>query len=96
MERVEDDSTMWVPICCGRVMRHRMFPGAAGATAAASLTCSACGKHILLGPEPIASMPDYGNGSRVIRLLGTPSGSTLKAPAGSVVPPSGMGDETMA
>jgi hypothetical protein len=89
-----DDSTMWVPICCGQVMRHRMLPGPGGAAAAATLGCGTCGKHITLGPEPAAALKEYGEGSLLIRLLGTPRAASPKSAAATAA--AHLDDETRA
>jgi hypothetical protein len=94
--RFMDDSTMWVPICCGKVMRHGQFPGQQGKIAAGMLTCGSCGKHIALEPQPAASLSDYAPGSRVILLLGTPRAADRKAKAAEATTGEAQaGDETL-
>ena len=48
----DNASTMWVPVCCGRVMRCNMFRQADGG-AYAALVCSVCNKNITLEQEPL-------------------------------------------
>jgi hypothetical protein len=68
---VDNASTMWVPVCCGRVMRCNMFRlGDGGAYAA--LVCAVCNKNITLEPEPLAAASTFGEGSSVLSLIGSP------------------------
>jgi hypothetical protein len=90
-----EDSTMWVPICCGRVMRHSQFPGQGGKFAAAMLTCGSCGKHITLEPQAASSLQDYGQGSHLFTVLGTIRASERKAHAGQSAGAGELGDETL-
>jgi len=64
-------STMWVPVCCGRVMRCNMFKQAGGGTYAA-LVCTVCNKNITLEQEPAAAANKFGEGSSVLSLIGSP------------------------
>lgn len=64
-------STMWVPVCCGRVMRCNMFRQADGG-AYAALVCTVCNKNIALEQEPLASAHKFGSGSNILNLLGSP------------------------
>ena len=70
MTSTENNASMWVPVCCGRVMRYNTL--GVGAEAKGGLVCTACGKHIALEPEPVASLSTYGKGSKVMSVLGTP------------------------
>jgi hypothetical protein len=67
----DNSSTMWVPVCCGRVMRCNMFRQPGGGTYAA-LVCTVCNKNITLEQEPLAAANDFGEGSAVLSLLGSP------------------------
>ncbi len=67
----EQASTMWVPVCCGRVMRCNMFRQADGGSYAA-LLCTVCNKNITLEQEPAGSANDFGEGSKILNLLGSP------------------------
>jgi len=64
-------STMWVPVCCGRVMRCNMFRQADGG-AYAALVCTQCNKNITLEQESLADTEKFGEGSNVLSLLGSP------------------------
>lgn len=64
-------STMWVPVCCGRVMRCNMFRQAGGG-AYAALVCPVCNKNITLEQEPLASANSFGAGSQLLSLMGSP------------------------
>jgi hypothetical protein len=64
-------STMWVPVCCGRVMRCNLFRQADGG-AYAALVCTVCNKNITLEQEPLASAKNFGEGSQVFSLMGSP------------------------
>lgn len=64
-------STMWVPVCCDRVMRCNMFRQAGGG-AYAALVCSICNKTITLEQESLAAANNFGEGSSVLNLLGAP------------------------
>jgi hypothetical protein len=64
-------STMWVPVCCGRVMRFNKFRQADGG-AYAALVCSQCNKNITLEQEPMATASEFGEGSTVLNLIGSP------------------------
>jgi len=63
-------STMWVPVCCGRVMRCNMFRQADG-EAYAALVCTQCSKTITLEQQPLAAASNF-EGSSVLSLLGAP------------------------
>jgi hypothetical protein len=63
--------TMWVPVCCARVMRCNMFRQPDGG-AYAALVCATCNKTITLEQEPAASAESLGEGSSVLSLIGSP------------------------
>ncbi len=67
----DEASTMWVPVCCGRVMRCNMFRQAHGEPYAA-LVCTSCNKTITLEQEPLADANSFGEGSKVLNLIGSP------------------------
>ena len=67
----DDSSKIWVPICCGRVMRCNMFRQADGGTYAA-LVCSVCNKNITLEQESRAAADKFGEGSNILSLMGSP------------------------
>jgi len=67
----DNASTMWVPVCCGRAMRCNMFRQVGGG-AFAALVCSVCNKNITLEQEPLAAAKNFGEGSTVLNLIGSP------------------------
>jgi hypothetical protein len=67
----DQTSTIWVPVCCGRVMRCNMFRQADGG-AYAALVCTLCNKTITLEQEPLAAANAFGEGSNVLSLIGSP------------------------
>jgi hypothetical protein len=67
----EKAPTMWVPVCCGRVMRCNMFKLANGGSYAA-LVCTQCSKTVTLEQEPPAAANSFGEGSSVLSLIGSP------------------------
>jgi len=67
----DNTSTVWVPVCCGRVMRCNMFRQADGGSYAA-LVCTVCNKNITLEQEPAATADKFGEGSKVLNLVGSP------------------------
>jgi hypothetical protein len=80
---VEKAPTVWVPTCCGRVMRYNLFRQQDGGTYGA-LVCTACSKNITLEQEPLAAVNTYGEGSCVLSVLGSPrppKGERRKTPA---------------
>lgn len=66
-----DDSKIWVPVCCGRVMRCNMFRQADGGMYAA-LVCTVCNKNITLEPEALSAAKEFGDGSNILHLIGSP------------------------
>ena len=68
---VDNPSTMWVPVCCGQVMRCNMFRQADGG-AYAALVCSRCNKTVTLEQESPAAVKNFGEGSTVLSLIGSP------------------------
>lgn len=90
-----DESTVWVPVCCSLVMRHSVFGSAEGKSVAAALVCSSCGRHILLQPQPASAVQDLSG--RVISLLATAKSRKIESLGGGVESAGGeMGDETLA
>jgi len=88
----DESSTMWVPVCCGRVMRCNMFRQADGGTYAA-LLCSVCNKNVTLEQERHAAANSFGEGSSVLSLLGAPK--PPKTDRRKSVPESGPDDPTL-
>jgi hypothetical protein len=64
-------STIWVPVCCERVMRCNLFKKVGGG-AYAALVCSVCNKAIMLEQEPLANASKFGEGSNILTLIGSP------------------------
>ena len=62
---------LWVPICCERVMRYNMFVQPSG-TAYGALVCSVCNKNVTFELEHQADVSMYGEGARVLSMLGSP------------------------
>jgi hypothetical protein len=68
---VDNASAIWVPVCCGRVMRCNMFRQADGG-AYAALVCAVCNKTVTLEQEPLTAANDFGESSTVLSLIGSP------------------------
>lgn len=64
-------SKVWVPVCCGRVMRCNMFRQADGGSYAA-LVCTVCNKTISLEQEPAEAANKFGEGANILRVVGSP------------------------
>jgi hypothetical protein len=62
---------LWIPVCCERVMRYNVFVQQGG-TAYGALVCSVCNKNVTFELEPQADVSNYGEGSRVLNMLGSP------------------------
>lgn len=83
----DEPSSVWVPVCCGRVMRCNMFRQADGGSYAA-LVCTSCNKNITLEQEPLAEGNSYGEGWHILSLLGSPKPpKTERRKSGSEVGP---------
>jgi hypothetical protein len=67
----EKTPTLWVPTCCGRVMRYNTFRQADGGILG-SLVCTICSKNINLEQEPLTAVNTYGEGSSLLTVLGSP------------------------
>jgi hypothetical protein len=89
-----EEATFWVPVCCSQVMRYSVFGSGGGKSVAAALRCTSCGRHILLQPQAMASLQDYGSGTRTISLLATPRAH--KVAAQMELADGEMGEETLA
>jgi hypothetical protein len=72
---------LWVPVCCERVMRYNMFVQQNG-TAYGALVCSVCNKNVTFELEHEAEMSKYGQGSRVLNVLGSPKPPNAPRKAG--------------
>jgi hypothetical protein len=62
---------IWIPVCCERVMRYNMFLQKNG-TAYGSLVCAVCNKNVTFELEQQADLTEYGEGSHVLNMLGSP------------------------
>jgi hypothetical protein len=67
----DNTPSVWVPVCCGRVMRCNKFRQPSGG-AYAALVCTVCSKNIILEQEPFDAVNSYGEGSSVLNVLGSP------------------------
>jgi hypothetical protein len=67
----EAPPNVWVPVCCSRVMRFNRFLRQDGA-AYGSLVCTICNKNIVLEQEAYPAENAYGEGTRVLSVLGSP------------------------
>jgi hypothetical protein len=67
----DEAATVWVPVCCGHVMRTNMFRQADGGSYAA-LLCTVCNKNVTLEQEPAADLKAFGDGAKVLNLVGSP------------------------
>src|SRR5579872_6697801 len=90
-----EESTVWVPVCCSQVMRHSVFGSAEGKSVAAALVCSACGRHILLQPQPMTSVQDLSrHGISPVATGKSHKGADLAS--GAAAGSDDMGEETLA
>jgi len=64
-------TTMWVPVCCGRVMRCNTFRQPDGG-AYAVLVCSQCNKNVTLEQEPFAPANTFGEGASLVSVVASP------------------------
>jgi hypothetical protein len=78
--------TVWVPVCCGRIMRYNTFRQPGGG-AYGALVCAKCNKNVVLEQEPVSSMSAYGEGSVVLSVLGSPKPPKTERRAGADVGP---------
>jgi hypothetical protein len=64
-------ATVWVPICCGRVMRYNVF-GRQDGGAFGTLGCRICARSITLEPENAENVHEYGERAAVMQMIGSP------------------------
>lgn len=62
---------LWIPVCCERVMRYNMFTQKDG-SAYGALVCTVCNKNVTFELEHRADLSSYGDGARVLTMLGSP------------------------
>lgn len=67
----EKTPSVWVPLCCGRVMRFNRFLRQDGG-AYGTFVCTLCSKNIILEQEELPAENAYGEGSRILSVLGSP------------------------
>jgi hypothetical protein len=77
MAPAEDKSSVWVPVCCGRVMRFNTFRQPQGGTYGA-FVCTTCSKNIVLEQEPLSSASEYGEGSILLNVVGSPKPPAMR------------------
>jgi len=71
MSPAENKPSVWVPVCCGRIMRYNTFRQPQGGVYGA-LVCTSCSKNIVLEQESFSSASDYGEGSTLLTVVGSP------------------------
>jgi len=86
-------STMWIPVCCGRIMRCNMFRLPDGGSYAA-LVCTRCNKNITLEQEPLTAANSFGEGSNLLSLLGSPK-PPMTERRNKLLPEAGPDDKTL-
>src|SRR5258705_5280547 len=67
----ENSEKVWIPVCCGRVMRFNRFLKQDG-DAYGSMVCTVCNKNIVLEKENAPATDAYGEGTRSFGRLGPP------------------------
>lgn len=67
----ESSEKVWIPVCCGRVMRFNRFLKQDG-DAYGSMVCTICNKSIILEQEEPSPTGAYGEGTRMLTVVGTP------------------------
>jgi hypothetical protein len=72
-------TNVWVPVCCDRVMRYNMFVPKGGA-AYGALVCTVCSKNVTFELESLVDLNAYGEGSRVLNMLGSPKPPKVDRP----------------
>ncbi len=72
-------TNVWVPVCCDRVMRYSMFVPKNGA-AYGALVCTVCSKNVTFELESLLDLNAYGEGSRVLNMLGSPKPPKVDRP----------------
>jgi hypothetical protein len=93
-KNANDQSTVWVPVCCSQVMRHSIFGSAEGKSVAAALVCNSCGRHILLQPQPMNSVQNLSG--HVISLLATAKSHKIENLPKDADAGGELGEETLA
>ncbi|HVO56610.1 MAG TPA: hypothetical protein VMT51_02830 [Dongiaceae bacterium] len=85
----------WIPVCCGRVMRFNRFLKQDG-DAYGSMMCTVCNKSVTLEQETVASAEAFGEGTRLLTVIGTPKPpKTDRSKASNPVSGIGSDDQTL-
>ncbi len=74
-----ENPNVWVPVCCDRVMRYNMFVQKDGA-AYGALVCTVCNKNVTFELESLPDQGAYGEGSRILSVLGCPKPPNVDRP----------------
>jgi hypothetical protein len=91
----DNSPKVWIPICCGRVMRFNRFLKADG-EAFGSMVCTICNKNIILEQEATPAEGTYGEGTRMLTVVGTPKPpKTDRRKASDVLSGPGSEDQTL-
>ncbi len=69
--------SLLVPVCCERVMRYNAFLQQGG-TGYGVLFCEVCNKNVTFELEHLADVSVYGEGARVLGMLGSPKPPNVK------------------
>jgi hypothetical protein len=85
-------SNVWVPVCCDRVMRYNMFVQKDG-TAYGALMCPVCSKNVTFELETGTDLSAYGEGARVLNMLGSPKPPKTERP--KALADSAFNDQTL-
>jgi hypothetical protein len=68
---MEKAPMLWVPVCCGRVMRYNVF-GREDGGAFATLGCRICARNITLEQESVEKLLEYGERASIVQIIGAP------------------------
>lgn len=91
----ETPQKVWIPVCCGRVMRFNRFLKEDGG-AYGSMVCTMCNKNIIMEQEVAAADETYGEGTRMLTVVGTPKPSkTDRRKSGGAMSGTGSEDQTL-
>ena len=88
----EKTPSVWVPVCCGRVMRFNRFLRQDGAGYGA-LVCAVCNKNIIFEQEQLPAENAYGEGTRMLTVVGAPKPPTTDRRKGREAHGAAAGDE---
>ena len=91
----ESSQKVWIPVCCGRVMRFNRFLKQDG-EAYGSMVCTICNKNIILEQEEQPATDAYGEGTRMLTVIGTPKPpKTDRRKASAAFDETGSDDHTL-